>query len=124
MSRHVRIVPLRRLNKQSYHYSDTYNNISHKSDSITKEQISSVIDNDTTILTVEETDEEAFIPKTPETCQCDCQPRIAELLSEIEFLKITGRRMRKSRKNRDNPKKDKIRLEVSKYTCFMSEVQL
>jgi hypothetical protein len=37
---------------------------------------------------------------------------------------ITGRRMRKSRKNRDNPKKDKIRLKVSKHTCFMSEVQL
>ncbi len=32
--------------------------------------------------------------------------------------------MRKSRKNRNNPKKDKIRLKVSKYTCFMSEVQL
>ncbi len=32
--------------------------------------------------------------------------------------------MRKSRKNKDNPKKDKIRLKVSKHTCFMSEVQL
>ena len=81
MSRHVGIVPLRRLNKQSYHYSDTYNNISHKSDSITKEQSSSVVEDDTTMLTVEETDNETFIAKTPETCQCDCQLRIAELLS-------------------------------------------
>ena len=32
--------------------------------------------------------------------------------------------MRKSRKNRNNPKKDKNRLKVSRYTCFMSEVQL
>ena len=33
--------------------------------------------------------------------------------------------MRKSRKNKDNPKKDKNRLKkVSRYTCFMSEVQL
>ncbi len=32
--------------------------------------------------------------------------------------------MRKSRKGRDNPKKDKNRLKLSKYTCFMSEVQL
>ena len=32
--------------------------------------------------------------------------------------------MRKSRKGRDNPKKDKSRLKVSRYTCFMSEVQL
>ena len=32
--------------------------------------------------------------------------------------------MRKSRKNRNNPKKDKRRLKVSKYTRFTSEVQL
>ena len=81
MSRHVGIVPLRRLSKQPYHYSDTYKHILRRCDSTTKEQISSVIDNDTTILTVEETDEETFIAKTPETCRCDCQLRIAELLS-------------------------------------------
>ena len=32
--------------------------------------------------------------------------------------------MRKSRKDRNNPKKDKRRLMVSKYTRFTSEVQL
>jgi hypothetical protein len=68
-----------------------------------KEQSSSVVEDDTTMLTVEETDNTASSAETPEMCQCDCQPRIAELLTEIEFLKITGRRMRKSRKNRDNP---------------------
>jgi hypothetical protein len=124
MSRHVGIVPLRRLSKQPYHYSDTYNHIAHRSDSITKEQNSSVVVDDTTMLTVEEMDKVTSSASTPETCQCNCQPRIAELLSEIEFLKITGRRMRKSRKSRDNPKNDKRRLKVSKYTCFMSEVQL
>jgi hypothetical protein len=49
MSRHVGIVPLRRLSKQPYHYSDTYKHISHKSESITKEQISSVVDDDSFI---------------------------------------------------------------------------
>ncbi len=53
-----------------------------------------------------------------------CQARIAELLSEVDLLKITGRQMRKSRKGRDKPKKDKTRLKVTRYTCFMSEVQL
>ena len=56
MSRHVGIVPLRRLSKQPYHYSDTYKHTSQKGDSIIKEQISSVIEGDTTMLTVEETD--------------------------------------------------------------------
>ncbi len=55
--------------------------MSPKSDSITKEQIGSAFDNDTTILIDEETDEETFIAKTPKTCQCDCQLRIADLLS-------------------------------------------
>jgi hypothetical protein len=90
MSRHVGIVPLRRLSKQPYHYSDTYKHISQKGDSVTKEQSSSVVEDDTTMLTVEETDNVASSAQTPETCQCNCQPRIAELLSEIEFLKITG----------------------------------
>jgi hypothetical protein len=124
MSRHVGIVFLRRLSKQTYHYSDTDKHISHKSDSITKEQNSSVVGDDMTMLTVEGTNTERSSAETPETSQCNCQPRIAELLSEIEFLKITGRRMRKLRKDRDNPKKDKRRLKVSNYTCFMSEVQL
>ncbi len=32
--------------------------------------------------------------------------------------------MRKSRRNKNNPKKDKDRLKVSRHTCFMYEVQL
>ena len=64
MSRHVGTVPLRRLSKQPYHYSDTYKHILRRSDSITKGQIRSAVDNDTTMLTVEETDNETFIAKT------------------------------------------------------------
>jgi hypothetical protein len=47
---------------------------------------------------------------------------MAEPLTEVDFLRITGRKPRKSR--RDNPKKDKLRFKVSMHTCFMSEVQL
>jgi hypothetical protein len=68
------------------------------------------------MLAVGETETETKGVKTPDACQC--------ALLEVDFLRITGRRMRKSRKNRDNPKKDKNRLKVSRYTCFMSEVQL
>ena len=90
MSRHVGIVPLRRLSKQPYHYSDTYKHTSHKSESITKEQSSSVED-DTTMLTVEETDDTAFSADTPETCQCDCQPRIEECANRAKIETILRR---------------------------------
>ena len=75
-------------------------------------------------LTVQETDSEALIARIPHGYQCDYQLRIAELLSEIEFLRTTGRRLLKSCKGRDNPIKDQKRLQVSKHTCFMSEVQI
>jgi hypothetical protein len=64
MSRHVGIVPLRRLSKQPYHYGDTHKHISLKGDSITEEQSSSVIQDDTTMLTVEETDNVASPAQT------------------------------------------------------------
>ncbi len=121
MFRHVGIVPLRRLVKQPYHYSDTNKRPAPMSDQITEEQSSSIDDSDTSMFTVEATENKA---SCPESCKCTCQARIAELLSEVDFLKITGRRMRKSRKGRDNPKEDKTRLKVTRYTCFMSEVQL
>ncbi len=121
MSRHVGIVPLRRLVKQPYHYSDASKRPTPMRDQITEEQSSSIDDSKTSMFTVEATENKA---SCPESCQCTCQARIAELLSEVDFLKITGRRMRKSRKGRDNPYKDKMRLKVTRYTCFMSEVQL
>jgi len=65
MSRHVGIVPLRRLSKQPYHYSDTYKHTSRKSESITKEHSSSVVEDDTTMLTVKGTDDSAFSADTP-----------------------------------------------------------
>jgi hypothetical protein len=97
MSRHVLvgIVPLRRLVKQPYHYSDTIKRPAPMSDHITEEQSKSIDDSKASMFTVEATENKA---SCPESCQCTCQARIAELLSEVDFLKITGRRMRKSRK--------------------------
>jgi hypothetical protein len=118
VSRHVGIVPLRRLVKQPYHYSNTNKRPAPISDQITEEQSSSIDDSVISMFTVEATENKA---SCPESCQCTCQARIAELLSEVDFLKITERRMCKSRKGRDNPKKDKTRLKVTRYTCFMSD---
>ena len=116
----VGIVPLRRLVSQPYHYSDKVKRVwLNDSDTITH-----IKQNDLAMLAVNETETEPISIDSPDTCQCACQPRLAERLHEVEFLRITGRRMRKSRKNRNNPKKDKRRLKVSRYTCFMSEVQI
>jgi hypothetical protein len=111
MSRHVGIVPVRRLAKQPYHHCDTSKRSAPKSDQFTEEQNSSIDDSKTSMFTVEATENKA---SCSESCRCTCQARIAELLSEVDFLKITGRRMRKSRKGRDDPKKDKTRLNVTR----------
>ena len=125
MCAHVGIVPLRRLVSQPYHYSDKVKHawlsdrdtiVSLKqSDQVTEEQSTPVNDGNTAMLAVEETAKEAAGDDTPDTNQCACQPRLAEQLCEVDFLRITGRRLRKSRKNLSNPKKDKNRLKVSKY---------
>jgi hypothetical protein len=60
------------------------------------------------MLAVEETESNTKGVETPDACKCACQPRLAEQLHEVDFLRITGRRMRKSRKGRNNPKKDKV----------------
>ena len=101
MSRHVGVVPLRRLNKQPYHYSDTPRRPAPATDTIGEEQHVPSDSNNTSLLAVQAT----------ETCQCTCQHRMAEPLTEVDFLRITGRKPRKSR--RDNPKKDKQKLKVS-----------
>ena len=134
MCEHVGILPLRRLVSQPYHYSDKVKHfwlndsdtILHikESDKVTEKQSIPVPDGEEAMLTVEETESKMKGVGTPDTCQCACQPRLAEQLHQVDFLRITGRRMRKSRKNRNNPKKDKNRLKVSGYTCVMSEVQL
>jgi hypothetical protein len=119
-SRHVGIVPLRRLHKQSYHHGDTAKRSASEADTTREEQYSS-IDNDTSLLTTQATEAAAQGIETQKTCEFTCTHRIAELLTEVEFLRITGRKLRKSR--RDNPKKDKKRLKVSRHTC-LSEIQL
>ncbi len=137
MCRHAGIIPLKplkRLVSQPYHYSDKVKHvwlndsgtIMHipEGEQVTGKQSTTVNDGNNTMLAVEETEVEAACAEIPDTCQCACQPRLAEQLHEVDFLRITGRRMRKSRKNRDNPKRDKGRLKVSGYTCCISEVQL
>jgi hypothetical protein len=118
MCAHVGIFPLRRLVSRPYHYSDKVKHVwlndsdtilhINKSDQVTDKQSKTVSDDDKAMLAVEETEPETKVVDTPDACQCACQPRLAEQLLEVDFLRITGRRMRKSRKNRDNPKKDKI----------------
>ena len=55
---------------------------------------------------------------------CTCLPRLAPQLHEVGFLRITGRRLRKPTEGRRNPKKDIQKLKGTKFTCFMSEIQL
>ena len=134
MCAHVGIVPLRRLVSQPYYYNDKVKHvwlndsdtIMHikQSEQVTESQSTTVDDENAAMLAAEETAKDEKDGDTPDTSQCACQPRLAEQLHEVDFLKITGRRLRKSRKNLNNPKKDKNRLKVSRYTCFMSEVQL
>jgi hypothetical protein len=45
-------------------------------------------------------------------------------LTEVEVLRITGRRLRKPPIGLKNPKKDKQRLKIFRQVCFMSELQL
>ena len=105
---HVGIFPLRRLVSRPYHYSDKVKHVwlnysdtilhINESDQVTDKQSNTVSDGDKAMLAVEETKTETKGVDTPDACQCACQPRLAEQLIEFDFLRITGRRMRKSRK--------------------------
>ena len=98
----VGIVPLRRLGSQPYHYGDKVKHfwlndsdtIMHQkqSDKVTEKQSISVSDGNETMLAVEETETNTKGDETPGTSECACQPRLAEQLHEVDFLKITGRR--------------------------------
>ena len=113
MCAHVGIFPLRRLVSRPYHYCDKVKHfwlndsgtILHvnESDQVTDKQSNTAIDGDKAMLAVEDTEIETKGVDTPDACQCACQPRLAEQLLEVDFLRITGRRMRKSRKNKNNP---------------------
>ncbi len=76
----------------------------NESDQVTDKQSNIVSDGDKAMLDVEETETDTESVNTHDACQCACQPRLAEQLIEVDFLRITGRRMRKSRKNKNNPK--------------------
>ncbi len=111
-------VPLRRLVSQPYHYSDKFKHawlndsdtILHikQSDQVTEKQSIPVNDGNTAMLVAEETATEMKGIEIPDTCQCACQPRLAKQLHEVDFLRITGRRMRKSRKIEIIPRRIKI----------------
>ena len=110
MCAHVGIFPLRRLVSRPYHYSDKVKHVClndsdttlhiNESDEVTDKQSNTVSNGDKAMLAVEETETYTKGVDTPDACQCTCQPRLAEQLIEVDFLRITGRKMRKSRKNR------------------------
>ena len=94
--------------KERKHYSDKVKHVwlndsdtilhINESDQVTNKQSNTIRDGDNkAMLAVEETETDTKSVDTPDACQCTCQPRLAEQLIEVDFLRITGRRMRKSR---------------------------
>jgi hypothetical protein len=102
----VGAVPLKRTSSEPYHYSD----------SIKKIQINPKRAESQTPTDQQHTN------ATGESCTC--QPRFAPQLQEVDFLRITGRKLRQPPKGRSNPKKDRQKLKGTKFICFMSEIQL
>jgi hypothetical protein len=96
MCAHVGIVPLRRLVLQPYHYSDKVKHawlndsdtILHikQSDQVTGKQSIPVNNGNAAMLAAEETAAEMKGIEIPDTCQCACQPRLAEQLHEVDFF--------------------------------------
>ena len=106
-SKLIGAVKLRRLTSEPFHYSDC-----HNSPSTVKPKAK-------TLAAVLERQTQ---PTTNEGCTC--QPRLAPQLTEVEFLRITGRNLRKPPKGRINPKKDRTRIKATHIKCFMTEIQL
>ena len=102
----VGAVPLKRTSSEPYHYSDSIKKVQPKRK---RAEPQIAIDQQHTNAIGE---------------SCTCLPRLAPQLQEVDFLRITGRKLRKPPKGRLNPKKDKQKLKVTKFTCFMSEIQL
>ena len=92
----VGIVPLRRLVSQPYHYSDKVKHVwlndsdtivhTKQGDQVTENQNIPVNNGDAAMLAVNETETEPISIDSPDTCQCACQPRLAEQLCEVDFL--------------------------------------
>ncbi len=103
----VGAVPLKRTSSEPYHYSDSIKKIQVKPNHQAESQTPT--DQQHTNATGE---------------SCTCLPRLAPQLQEVDFLRITGRKLRKPPKGRSNPKKDRQKLKGTKFTCFASEIQL
>jgi hypothetical protein len=102
----VGAVPLKRTSSEPYHYSDSVKKTQAK-----PKQAESQPPTD-----------QQHTNATGESCTC--LPRLAPQLQEVDFLRITGTRLRKPSEGRSNPKKDRQKLKGTKFTCFMSEIQL
>ena len=98
-------VPLKRTSSEPYHYADSISKDHTKPDAAQRSSTTAPLHSLT-------------------SGRCSCQPRFAPKLHEVDFLRITGRRLRKPPKGRINPKKDRQKLKATKFTCFMSEIQL
>ena len=100
-SKLVGAVKLRRTTSEPYHYSD-----SHTKTSAVKPKaktLASVLEQQTQ-------------PTTNEGC--NCQPRLAPQLTEVEFLRITGRKLRKPLKAVSTPRR--IAQELKRPTLSVS----
>ena len=117
-SRESKILPLKRLTQQPYHYKDsdladiTADKENTAFHSIAIEQLRSAADTATTQSLLEDAMSEVMTEMT------------VEELTEVEVLRIIGRRLRKPPIGRINPKKDKQRFKIFRQVCFMSEIQL
>jgi hypothetical protein len=98
--------PLRRLSTEPYHYTDTIDKNPKSGSAASKNPVT-----------------RELINATHES-GCKCQPIFTPLLSDVDFLRMTGRRIRKSPKGRCNPKKDRQKLKVTRFPCLMSEIKL
>jgi hypothetical protein len=106
-SKLIGAVQLRRTSSEPFHYADY-----HTSIPLTKQEA------------------EPFAATWEQQTQptnnsgCTCQPRLAPQLTEVEYLRITGRKLRKPPRGRINPKKDRARIKATHIKCFMTEIQL
>ena len=107
MSKTIGAVQLRRISSEPFHYTD-----SHTVASSTAPEAAPLA----------AAWEKQTQPATNEGCTC--QPRFAPQLTEVEYIRITGRKLRKPPKGRINPKKDRARIKAAHIKCFMTEIQL
>ena len=128
-SKQGRILPLKRLISQPYHYEDE---LEAKNDStLSNDKLLHSVTTESCIDSTETAPigEQNNVPIEIETNNDGAITEVmtemdTEQLTEVEVLRITGRRLRKPPIGRKNPKKDKQRLKIFRQVCFMSELQL